>query len=128
MDSRIWRAGNIHRDVRLSNLILKRERNDVNVVIIDYETAFNSERNHSPGNEVEYSGGWPRRLLQSREQSYTPKPADDPETSRVLQMWRDIESSKIWGRFYLAASSKDYVGFLSHLMLTTYIYYLPTFD
>ena len=30
--------GIIHRDVRLSNLILKRERNDVNVVIIDYET------------------------------------------------------------------------------------------
>ena len=139
--------GIIHRDVRLSNLILKRERNDVNVVIIDYETAFDSEGNRSPGNEVDYSGGyicWPRRLLQSREQSYTPEPADDlfacilvvlhllfpcrfdefnagnirpdgnqtPETSRVLQMWRDIESSKIWGRFYQAARAQDYVGLL----------------
>jgi hypothetical protein len=139
--------GIIHRDVRLSNLILKRERNDVNVVIIDYETAFDSEGSHSPGNEVDYSGGyicWPRRLLQSREQSYTPEPADDlfacilvvlhllfpcrfdgfnagnirpdeshnPETSRVLQMWRDIESSKIWGRFYQSARAQDYVGLL----------------
>ena len=43
--------GIIHRDIRLSNLILKREQNDVNVVIIDYETAFDSERNHSTGNE-----------------------------------------------------------------------------
>ena len=139
--------GIIHRDVRLSNLILKRERNDVNAVIIDYETAFDSEGHHSPGNEVDYSGGyicWPRRLLQSREQSYTPEPADDlfacilvvlhllfpcrfddfnagnirpddshnPETSRVLQMWRDIESSKIWGRFYQSARAQDYVGLL----------------
>jgi serine/threonine protein kinase len=139
--------GIIHRDVRLSNLILKRERNDVNVVIIDYETAFDLEGNHSPGNEVGYSGGyicWPRRLLQSREQSYMPEPADDlfacilvvlhllfpcrfdefnagniqpdgnqnTETSRVLQMWKDIESSKIWGRFYEAARNKDYVGLL----------------
>jgi hypothetical protein len=72
--------GIVHRDIRLSNLILKREWNDVNAVIIDYETAFDSERNHLPGNEVDYSGGyicWPRRLLQSREQSYTPEPADD---------------------------------------------------
>jgi len=60
--------GIIHRDVRLSNLILKREWNDVNMVIIDYETAFDSEVNHSPGNEVDYSGGyicWLRWLLQS---------------------------------------------------------------
>jgi hypothetical protein len=139
--------GIIHRDIRLSNLILKRERNDVNVVIIDYETAFDSGRDHSPGNEVDYSGGyicWPRRLLQSREQAYTPEPADDlfacilvvlhllfpcrfdvfnagnirsdinenPETLRVLQMWRDIENSKIWGRFYQAARAQDYVGLL----------------
>jgi len=139
--------GIIHRDVRLSNLILKRERNDVNVVIIDYETAFDSGGNHSTGNEVDYSGGyicWPRRLLQSREQSYMPEPADDlfacilvvlhllfpcrfdefnagniqpddnqnPETSRVLQMWRDIESSKIWGQFYRAARNHDYDGLL----------------
>ena len=135
--------GIIHRDIRLSNLILKREQNDVNVVIIDYETAFDSERNHSTGNEVDYSGGyicWPRRLLQSREQSYLPEPADDlfacilvvlhllfprrfdeinagniradgdqnPETLRVLQMWRDIESSKIWGQFYEAARDENY--------------------
>ena len=139
--------GIIHRDVRLSNLILKRERNDVNVVIIDYETAFDSGGNHSTGNEVDYSGGyicWPRRLLQSREQSYMPEPADDlfacilvvlhllfpcrfdefnagniradgnqnPETSRVLQMWRDIETSKIWGQFYRAARNHDYDGLL----------------
>jgi hypothetical protein len=53
---------------RRSPIKLKRERNDINVVIIDYETAFDSEGNHSPGNEVDYSGGyicWPRRLLQS---------------------------------------------------------------
>ena len=139
--------GIIHRDIRLSNLILKREQNDVNVVIIDYETAFDSEGNHSTGNEVDYSGGyicWPRRLLQSREQSYIPKPADDlfacilvvlhllfprrfdeinagniraegdqnPETLRVLQMWRDIESSKIWGQFYDAARDENYDGLL----------------
>ncbi|KAK2465812.1 hypothetical protein APHAL10511_001453 [Amanita phalloides] len=42
--------GIIHRDVRLSNLILKRHRNDVNVVIIDYETAFDSKENHSTVN------------------------------------------------------------------------------
>ena len=140
--------GIIHRDVRLSNLILKRERNDVNVVIIDYETAFDSGgRNHSTSNGVDYSGGyicWPRRLLQSREQSYIPEPADDlfacilvvlhllfpcrfdefnagniraddhqnAETSKVLQMWRDIESSKIWGQFYRAARDQDYDGLL----------------
>ena len=66
--------GIIHRDIRLSNLILEREQNDVNVVVIDYETAFDSERNRS-SNGVSYSGGylcWPRRLLQSREQSYIP--------------------------------------------------------
>ena len=137
--------GIIHRDIRLSNLVLKRERHDVNVVIIDYETAFDLGGNHSPGNEVDYSGGcicWLRQLLQSREESYTPEPADDlfacilvvlhllfpcrfdefnagnirphgsqnDETLRVLQMWRDIERSKIWGRFYQAARSQDYVG------------------
>ena len=135
--------GIVHRDIRLSNLILKHEQNDVNVVIIDYETAFDSEENHSIGNGVDYSGGyicWPRRLLLSREQSYIPEPTDDLfacilvvlhllfpkrfdeinagniradgdqnfETSRVLQMWRDIECSKIWGRFYEAARSKNY--------------------
>jgi len=139
--------GIIHRDVRLSNLILKRAQNDVNVVIIDYETAYHSKGKYSPSNEVEYSGGyicWPRRLLQSREQLYMPEPADDlfacilvvlhllfpcrfdefnagnvlpngnlnHETARVLQMWRDIESSKIWGRFYQAARAQDYVGLL----------------
>jgi hypothetical protein len=139
--------GIVHRDIRLSNLILKRERNDVNVVIIDYETAFDSERNRSTSNEVDYSGGyicWPRRLLQSPEQLYMPEPADDlfacilvvlqllfprrfdefnagniradgnqnPETLRVLQMWRDIESSKIWGQFYEAAKDKKYDGLL----------------
>ena len=133
----------IHRDIRLSNLILKHEQNDVNIVIIDYETAFDSERNHSTGNEVDYSGGyigWPRWLLQSREQSYIPQPADDLfacilvvlhllfprwfdeinagniqadgdqnlETLRVLQMWRDIESSKIWGQLYEAARDENY--------------------
>jgi hypothetical protein len=139
--------GIIHRDIRLSNLILKREKNDVNVVIIDYETAFDSKRIYSTGNEVVYSGGyicWPRRLLQSRDQPYIPEPADDlfacilvvlhllfpsrfdeinagniradddqnPETSRVLQMWKDIENSKIWGQFYEAARDKNYDGLL----------------
>lgn len=138
--------GIIHRDIRLSNLILKRERKnsniEVNVVIIDYETAFDSGGDHFTG-KVDYSGGyicWPRRLLQSAEQTYIPKPADDlfacilvvlhllfprrfdefnasnirpndvvnNETSKVLQMWRDIESSKIWGKFYQAASDEDY--------------------
>ncbi|KAH9969287.1 hypothetical protein BGW80DRAFT_1335442 [Lactifluus volemus] len=68
--------GIIHRDVRLSNLILKWEQNDVNVVIIDYETAFDSWGHRS----TDYSGGyicWPRRLLQSGEQLYMPEPADD---------------------------------------------------
>jgi hypothetical protein len=132
--------GIIHRDIRLSNLILKRKRNDVDVVIIDYETAFDSE---STGNEVHYSGGyicWPRRLLLSGEQSYMPKAADDlfacilvvlhllfpsrfddihagniradddsnSETTKVLQMWKDIENSKIWGQFYKAASDENY--------------------
>ncbi|KAF8232031.1 hypothetical protein L208DRAFT_1466105 [Tricholoma matsutake] len=142
--------GIIHRDVHLSNLILKHERNDVNVVIIDYETAFNSGGNQSTNNEVDYSGGyicWPRRLLQSTEKSYIPRPADDlfacilvvlhllfpcqfdefntgniradgnqnSETSRVLQMWKDIESSKIWGPSYQAASDQDYDGLLEIL-------------
>lgn len=132
--------GIIHRDIRLSNLILKRKKNDVNVVIIDYETAFDSE---ATGNEVDYSGGyicWPRRLLQSGEQLYKPERADDlfacilvvlhllfprrfdeidarnigadgnqnPETLRVLQMWKDIESSRIWGQFYEAARDENY--------------------
>ena len=72
--------GIIHRDIHLSYLILKCEWNDVNVVIIDYETAFDSGGNHSTGNEVDCSGGyicWLKQLLQSREQSYMPKPADD---------------------------------------------------
>jgi serine/threonine protein kinase len=147
--------GIVHRDIRLSNLILKREQNDVNVVIIDYETAFDSEGNHSTGNEVDYLGGyicWPRRLLLSRKQSYIPEPTDDLfacilvvlhllfpkrfdeinagniradgdqnlETLKVLQMWRDIECSKIWGQFYEAARYKnydelDFRGFLSFL-------------
>jgi hypothetical protein len=134
--------GIIHRDIRLSNLILTRVKNNVNVVIIDYETAFDSEGNHSTPNEVDYSGGyicWPRRLLQSMEQSYIPEPSDDlfacilvvlhllfprrfdefsasnigannqnPETLSVLQMWKDIESSKIWGQFYEAARDRNY--------------------
>jgi tRNA A-37 threonylcarbamoyl transferase component Bud32 len=135
--------GIVHRDIRLSNLILKRERNDINVVIIDYETAFDSRQNHSTGSEVDYSGGyicWPQRLLQSTEQLYMPEPADDlfacilvvlhllfprrfdelnvgniradgssnPETLKVLQMWKDIENSKIWGGFYRAAKDEDY--------------------
>ena len=36
----------------------------------------------------------------------------NPETSRVLQMWRDIETSKIWGQFYQAARDQDYDGLL----------------
>ena len=67
----------IDRDICLSNLILKRKCNDVDVVIIDYETAIDSE---STGNKVHYSGGyicWPRRRLLSGEQSYMPKAADD---------------------------------------------------
>ena len=55
--------GIIHRDIRLSNLILKRKNDDVDVVIIDYETAFDLKGNHSTGEEVRYSGGyicWPR--------------------------------------------------------------------
>ena len=110
------------------------------MVIIDYETAFDSE---ATGNEVDYSGGyicWPRRLLQSGEQLYKPERADDlfacilvvlhllfprrfdeidarnigadgnqnPETLRVLQMWKDIESSRIWGQFYEAARDENY--------------------
>ena len=138
--------GIIHRDIRLSNLILKHVRDDVNVVIIDYETAFDLGWNYSTGNGVDYLGGyicWPQRLLQStaQEQLYIPEPADDlfacilvvlhllfpcrfdkfnasnirpgdgdqnPETSKVLQMWKDIENSKIWGGFYRAAKDKDY--------------------
>jgi hypothetical protein len=36
----------------------------------------------------------------------------NPETLRVLQMWKDIESSKIWGQFYEAAKDKKYDGLL----------------
>ena len=139
----LHRQGIIHRDIRLSNLILKREKNDVKVLIIDYETAFDPKQNHSTDNKVEYSGGyicWPRRLLLSSEGLYMPEPADDlfacilvvlhllfplrfdefnawnirasdnqnPESLKVLQMWRDIESSKIWGQFYEAASVQNY--------------------
>jgi len=128
----------VHRDIRLSNLILKREKNDVNVVLIDYETAYN----HG-GEEVEYSGGyicWPTRLLQTGTTSYIPKPADDlfasilvvlhllfpsrfdgfdarkievaeelsQESRRILQVWKDIESSRIWGKFYEAAKDESY--------------------
>jgi hypothetical protein len=35
----------------------------------------------------------------------------NPETLRVLQMWRDIESSKIWGQFYEAARYENYDRF-----------------
>ena len=131
--------GIIHRDIRLSNLILERLQNKVNVVIIDYETAIKTE-----GGQVKYSGGyicWPRRLLLSKEESYIPEPSDDlfacilvvlhllfpcrfdefnaskiqeagddqnSERGRVLKMWRDIESSKLWGQFYDAARDKNY--------------------
>lgn len=60
-------------------LIFNREQNNINMVIIDYKTAFDSERNQSTGNEVDYSGGyicWPKRLLQLRTLSCMPEPAD----------------------------------------------------
>ena len=127
----------IHRDIRLSNLILQRSRNDINVVIIDYETAYGGQ-----SDEVEYLGGyicWPRRLLVTGTKLYIPEAADDlyasilvvlhmlfprrfddfgageiglgdmtPETVNILQVWKDIEASTIWGRFYTAATHLDY--------------------
>ena len=65
----------IHRDIRLSNLVLKRSGNDINVVIIDYETAFDGDPQM-----VDYTGGyicWPRRLLDTATELYTPQPSDD---------------------------------------------------
>jgi len=132
----------IHRDIRLSNLILQRSGNDINVVIIDYETAYDLEFD-----AVEYSGGylcWPRRLLETGTELYTPEAADDlyasilvvlhmlfprrfddfnageirssadqtPETLKMLQVWKDIEASKIWGRFYVAARDLNYDALL----------------
>ena len=134
--------GVIHRDIRLSNLILQRIGNDVNVTIIDYETAF--DRNNP--NTVDYSGGyicWPRRLLEEEAtERYNLECSDDlfasilvvlhllfprrfdefnapnigakvddlnnKETSKVLRMWREIKTSKVWGVFYSAAEQKDY--------------------
>ena len=134
----------IHRDIRLSNLILKRTANDVNVVIIDYETAFAFDQGPR---EVEYAGGyicWPTRLLQTGTKLYVPSPADDlfasvlvvlhllfpsrfdefnageiqsddeanQETLRILQTWKDIESSSVWGQFYQAARNEEYDNLL----------------
>jgi Serine/threonine protein kinase len=128
----------IHRDIRLSNLILHDTQGDINVVIIDYETACDLEFK-----KVQYLGGyvcWPKRLLETRTQLYVPEPADDlyasilvvlhmlfpsrfdnfkvsgigsnsdltPETLEILQLWKDIEASTIWGRFYQAARDLNY--------------------
>ena len=30
------------------------------------------------------------------------------ETTKVLQMWKDIENFKIWGQFYKAANDENY--------------------
>jgi hypothetical protein len=120
------------------------------VVIIDYKTAFDSGGNCATGNEVDYSSSyicWPRQLLQSRNESYMPEPADDlftcilvvlhllfpsqfddfnagkiqangvenAENLRILQMWRNIKSSKIWGWFYQVVRDGDYDGLLEIL-------------
>jgi hypothetical protein len=39
----------------------------------------------------------------------------NPEMLRVLQMWRNIETSKIWGQFYQVARDQDYDGLLDIL-------------
>ena len=65
----------VHRDIRVSNLILQHSRNDINVVIIDYETAHELQLE-----KVEYSGGylcWPHRLLEAKTVLYVPEVADD---------------------------------------------------
>jgi uncharacterized alpha-E superfamily protein len=34
------------------------------------------------------------------------------KTSEILQVWKDIEASKIWGQFYLAARDLNYDSLL----------------
>jgi hypothetical protein len=128
--------GIVHRDIRLSNLILDTKDN---VVIIDYETAIQL-RDHQ---EVEYDGGyicWPKQLLESNTTLYIPEPADDllasilvvlhlifpacfdsfhssnvnidhsctKETKQLLALWNNIGQSKIWGPFAEAAKAGNY--------------------
>jgi hypothetical protein len=76
--------GIVHRDIRLSNLIIDYTKQMVNVVIIDYETAV-VVNDVSQG--VEYHGGfisWPKRLLEHNTLQYIPEPEDDLFASILL--------------------------------------------
>jgi serine/threonine protein kinase len=64
----------VHCDIRFSNLILRHRQNDINMVIIDYETAYDLDFE-----EVQYSGGyicWPHRLLEVKTVLYVPEAMD----------------------------------------------------
>lgn len=76
--------GIVHRDIRPSNLILVYARTTVNVVIIDYETAFVVD---DVSQEVEYFGSfisWPKRLIENNILRYIPMPEDDLFASILL--------------------------------------------
>ena len=69
--------GIVHRDIRPSNLFLDYGKSQVNLVIIDYETAVILD-DVSQG--VSYCGGfmsWPKRLLEENTLIYIPNPEDD---------------------------------------------------
>ena len=68
----LHRLNIVHRDIWPSNLVLDKKGN---VIIIDYETAI-----QTGAENVEYMGGfvcWPKRLLLSNAEHYSPEPVDD---------------------------------------------------
>jgi serine/threonine protein kinase len=128
--------GIIHRDIRLSNLILKHETNDVKVVIIDDEQLSIWARMTLLAMElttqVVISAGRSNHICPKLQMTFLHASwwsfiycfQADLMTStqgtfewmamKTLrrQVWKDIESSKIWGQFYGAAGDKDYNNLL----------------
>jgi hypothetical protein len=125
----------VHRDIRLSNLVLDPKE----TVIIDFEKSYSA----ASAMEVGYEGGyicWPKRLLETHVRRYLPEPKDDlfacilvvleilfptsfnefrsngistdkphtPETLQLLDLWKSLERSKVWRQFMDAAEGCDY--------------------
>jgi hypothetical protein len=126
----------IHRDIRQSNLVWHPRKEEI--IIIDYESSYHDTSHKG----TTYEGGmicWPRRLLESKQALYEPKPSDDleavillvitmlfplrferfdhrlvgvngsEEAEKLLQLWVALEQSSVWGSLVTAAHKLNYV-------------------